>query len=477
MKIFSFAREGLELKPIEVEVSLMPGLPRFEVTGLADSGIKESLSRVRAALKNSDYDLPIRQRVVFNLKPAYNRKKSEGLDFAFAVGYLLESKQLKLDELEGKNLFVYGELGLDGDVSTSNEISLLDRLPANSQLLTGEGIEPVNVSHFRARSLRALNEVEEFDGDEVSGRVDRPELSSICFDSKSAEALAIVATGEHSCLLAGPAGTGKSTWALQLHSLLRDLNSDEQKEIRRIARITGDDLSWRPFVSPHHTIPGLSLIGGGRPPFPGDITRAHKGILFLDEFLEFQPAAKEALREPIETGSITVSRLGSIQKFPAEFLLVGATNLCPCGDWVPDKRSECQRSLSRCKLYLNKLSGPLLDRFDVLVLTNDWTGAKTHSVPEIFERVERAQKFGREKRGQVVMNARLDDAEIFKTVDNVTRELFRSQSTSMRREKALFRVARTIADLQGSEAIRLEHLRRALDITGKNFNSLKRGML
>lgn len=477
MKIFSFAREGLELKPIEVEVSLLPGLPRFEVTGLPDSGIKESLSRVRSALKNSDYDLPVRQRVVFNLKPAYNRKKSEGLDFAFAVGYLLESKQLKLDELKGKNLFVYGEVGLDGAVSISDEISLLDKLPANSQLLTGEGLEPINVSHFRARSLRELNEVEECDSDEDSERVERPKLSNMCFDSKSAEALEIVAAGEHSCLLAGPAGTGKSTWALQLHSLLRDLNLDEQKEIRRIARITGDDLTWRPFMSPHHTIPGLSLIGGGRPPFPGDITRAHKGILFLDEFLEFQPSAKEALREPIETGSITVSRLGSIQKFPAEFLLVGATNLCPCGDWVPEKSIDCQRSLNSCKLYLNKLSGPLLDRFDLLVLTGDWVGEKNRSIAEIFERVERAQKFAREKRGQVVMNARLDDIELFKTMDAVTRELYRSQSTSMRREKALFRVARTIADLAGSEPIQLAHLSRALDITGKNFNSLKKGMV
>lgn len=477
MRIFSFAREGLELKPIEVEVSLLPGLPHFEVTGLADSAIKESLSRLKSALRNSNYELPVRQRVVFNLKPAYHRKKSEGLDLAFAIGFLLASKQLKLDEMKGQNLFAYGELSLDGRITVSSEISLLDQLPEGGALLTGDGGH-LNVPHFRANSLCELDALELCEANVDDKRLERPPLQDVYFDKKSASVLEIVATGEHSCLLGGPAGSGKSTWAMQLHSILRNLRVDEQKEVRRIAQITGREVEWRPFVAPHHSIPGLSLIGGGHPPFPGEITRAHKGVLFLDEFLELSPMAKECLREPIESGEITVSRRGVVQKFPAEFLLVAATNLCICGEWTPEATNRnCTRTLYGCKGYILKLSGPLLDRFDTLVLTTDWKHEKTKSIHEIYENVQRAQKFAFESRGQIKMNARLSKDEINLTIDPVVRELFKPESTSMRREKAQFRVARTIADLAGSERIMRAHLREASLITGKNFASIKEALL
>lgn len=477
MRIFSFAREGLELKPIEVEVSLLPGLPHFEVTGLADSGIKESLSRLKSALRNSNYEIPVRQRVVFNLKPAYHRKKSEGLDLAFAIGFLLASKQLKLGEMEGENIFVYGELSLDGRITVSSEISLLDRIPDGGALLTGEGGH-LNVPHYRANSLCELEALEFCEATTDEMRLDRPPIQDINFDADSAHALEVVATGEHSCLLGGPAGTGKSTWAMQLHSILRNLRIDEQKEVRRIAQITGREVEWRPFVSPHHSIPSLSLIGGGHPAFPGEITRAHKGILFLDEFLEYSPMAKECLREPIEIGEITVSRRGTVQKFPAEFLLVAATNLCICGEWTPERTNRnCTRPLHGCKGYIMKLSGPLLDRFDTLVLTSGWKHEKTRSLHEIYERVQGAQRFALESRGQEKMNARLTVEEVVATVDPVVRELFKTESTSMRREKAQLRVARTIADLAGSTRIKSIHLREAALITGKNFSSIKEALL
>lgn len=476
MRIFSFAREGLELKPIEVEVSLLPGLPHFEVTGLADSAIKESLSRLKSALRNSNYELPVRQRVVFNLKPAYHRKKSEGLDLAFAIGFLLASKQLKLDEMSD-NLFVYGELSLDGRIAVSSEISLLDSVPEGGALLTGKGGH-VCVPHFQAESLSELEALEFCEATVDEMRVERPTLQDMYFDSVSAHALEVVATGEHSCLLGGPAGTGKSTWAMQLHSLLRNLRAEEQKEVRRIALITGREVEWRPFVAPHHSIPSLSLVGGGHPPFPGEITRAHKGLLFLDEFLEYSPMAKECLREPIETGEITVSRRGTVQRFPAEFLLVAATNLCICGQWTPEGTNrDCTRPIHGCKGYLMKLSGPLLDRFDTLVLTSDWNHEKTISIHEINERVRLAQKFALETRGQQKMNARLTVEEAVCTVDPVVRQLFKTESTSMRREKAQLRVARTIADLAGSPRIKSAHLQKAALITGKNFSSIKQALL
>ncbi|MEK6556383.1 MAG: ATP-binding protein, partial [Bdellovibrionota bacterium] len=306
MRIFSFTREGLELKPIEVEGSLIPGLPLFEVMGMADSAIKESLGRLRSAIRNSNYNLPKRQRVVFNLRPAYTKKRSEGLDLAFAVGYLLASKQIKLDTPVQDKLFVYGELGLDGEVAVSNELELLQQLPKSSTLLTGANA-PIFFEHFKIGQLTELDQLERSNEKNLGEVPPRPELGRLTFDKVSADLMALIAAGEHPTLLAGPAGSGKSTWVQSIHSVLRDLNSDEQKEVRRIAKVMGREAEWRPFVAPHHTVPTLSLIGGGSPPFPGEITRAHKGLMFLDEFFEFSAPAKEAFREPMETGCINIS--------------------------------------------------------------------------------------------------------------------------------------------------------------------------
>jgi magnesium chelatase family protein len=479
MRIFSFIREGIELKPVEVEVSLMPGLPQFFVTGGADQAIKESLLRVRAALKSAKFELPTRLKVFFNLKPAYTRKKSDGLDLAFAVAYLLKTKQIHIDLEGAEKLYVYGELGLNGEVTVSDEVELMPpNLGDGAQLLMGQGSKPC----FKSAQISHLSDIESplLLADSLPGPpLPRPPAEDLYFDSKSARLLSVVATGEHSVLLAGPAGSGKSTLISAAHQVLRELSCDEQMDVARIAKVCGQTPQWRPLVSPHHTVPTMSMVGGGAPPFPGEITRAHRGVLLLDEFLEFQPAVREALREPVESHSITVSRKGIAQKFPADFLLFATTNLCPCGDFVPKMSGACKRSITQCRSYLEKLSGPVLDRFEILALTeSQWQNGARVPLAEVREKVAKAQAFARDVRGQNRMNSRLRDDEVDKFVSPfVLREMYGPVDGSRRRSKALVRVARTIADLEGSTAVMPPHLEEARTWTSNSFQSLKHSFM
>lgn len=479
IRVYSFVREGIELKPVEVEVSLMPGLPQFSVTGLPNQAIKESLQRVRAAIKSAKFELPTRLKVIFNLKPAYTRKKSDGLDLAFAVAYLLKTEQIKIDLDPQKKLFVYGELGLHGEVTVSDEVELLPpSLGEDVQLLTGLGVH----THYNCAQISQLSEIESphILADPSPGQpLPRPPAEDLYFDHEGSRLISIIAAGEHSVLLAGPAGSGKSTMVSATHQVLRELTPEEQMDVARIAKVCGQKPMWRPLVSPHHTIPTISMVGGGSPPFPGEITRAHRGVLLLDEFLEFQPAVREALREPIESRSITVSRQGVAQKFPADFLLFATTNLCPCGNFVPDKTKPCQRPARFCRSYLEKLSGPVLDRFEILALMkSQWSRDSRVSLNEIRERVAKAQQFAHDTRGQTQVNSRLRDEEVDKFVSPfVMKELYRPVDGSRRRAKALIRVARTIADLEEHVEVKREHLEEARRWTSYPFDKLKRAYL
>jgi magnesium chelatase family protein len=477
MRVFSFIREGLELKPVEVEVSLMPGLPLFHVTGLADQAIKESLLRVRASLKAAKFDLPTRLKVFFNLKPAYLRKKSDGLDLAFTVAYLLKTKQIHIDLEGSERLYVYGELGLNGEVTSGDEVELLPSI-LEGQLLIGRGPTP----KIPCSQISHLTEIESpliLADSPPRLSLPRPPAEDLYFENEAARLISIIATGEHSVLLAGPAGSGKSTLVNATHQVLRELSGDEQMDVARIAKVCGQEPQWRPLVSPHHTIPIMSMVGGGSPPFPGEITRAHRGVLLLDEFLEFQAVVREALREPIETRSITVSRQGVAQKFPADFLLFATTNLCPCGELIPKMEKTCQSSRRRCRSYVEKLSGPILDRFEILTLTkSSWSRNTRVSLASIRERVAAGQKFAFESRGQAGMNSRLRDDEIERFVSsNVLHQMYGPVDGSRRRSKALVRVARTIADLDGIRAVGQDQLDEARKWTSASFESLRQAFL
>ena len=276
--------------------------------------------------------------------------------------------------------------------------------------------------------------------------------------------------GEHPLLLCGSAGSGKTTLVENLYYLLPP---PVKKSFEELAYLLNSSQNWRPFINPHHTTTPLSMIGGGVPLFPGEISKAHGGLLFLDEYLEFHPKVQEALREPLEKGEIRLVRQGKCIVFPARFLLIATSNLCPCGDYEPNKAVQCTYSLRRCQSYLDRLSGPMLDRFDLLAFSKDWKTEKKVSLKSLYMEVQKAYKFRQEKRGQTKPNSLLELKELEEMISKDMEALL-PQSSSHRRKRALLRVARTISDLNQELEISSSSVEKALVFTIKNFFFLKK---
>lgn len=475
MKIYSFIKSGLELQPVEVEVSLMPGLPQFQFVGMADTQIKDSQLKIKAALKTHGFKVPKTEQVLVNLKPNHLKKSSRGLELAIACAYLWVSNQVPVPDDFNDQVFIYGELDLNGDIHIPDDFDHIIKHPDEVPILTGPSKQGRDYPLLTATNISELSRLKYVAPKGWDKEAQKPELPQMSVCKELADLLLVVATGEHRTLLAGPAGTGKTTAARILFHLLQRPNVSQFKQIQKIARIMGRNETWRPFVNPHHTTPPLSMIGGGAPPFPGEITRAHGGVLLLDELLEFKSEVREALREPIESKEITVSRRGQLQKYPADFLLVATSNLCPCGDYVPEHVVHCRFSLIRCKSYLEKLSGPLVDRFEVMGLSHKWKEVDDVSVEQMGEVLQRVRHF-QQQQGRANQRASdwlLEDLE--RQMDHFTREnLMPTMGSSRRRRAALLKVARSIADLEMSKSIEGHHLEKAKDYTLFPFDSLKR---
>lgn len=499
MSVYSFVHQSFDLQEIEVEVSLVPGLPNFQIMGLPDSAIKESQFRIKSALRHQGFTWPKAQQVLINLRPANIKKSSPGLDLAIAYAYLLKTKQAKnINKTQTGKLFVYGELSLEGKVFIPDEFlySTLD-LKKEDTLLSG-----VNKNFIFYKDYYSVNNLCELKGagkDSVSTmsspdlktiklNTQRPKFLDLHFPLAVADLLSVAGAGGHSLFLAGPAGSGKSTFCKALHQLQTEPSLQEAQEIKKISQYFGKACAWRPLVNPHHSTPALSIIGCGYPPQPGEITRANGGTLVLDEFLEFASQAQEALREPLESGEIFVSRRGKTCKFPAKFQLVATSNLCKCGDLVPKKSINCSYSLARCRSYLEKLSGPLLDRFSILSFTHKWKGHNSHlhlfdtdlnktkylSVEQIFKQVDSVRNFIKSDRpDQTTSNHFLKKETIIKNIDPFYYKNCMPFFKSHRRELAFLRVARTYADLDLSSKIEKQHLEKAREICVQSFFDLK----
>lgn len=474
MRILSFYKKGIELAPVEVEVNFMRGLPQFQFMGQPDAAIKESQLRIRSAIQQQGFTLPKGQQVLVNLKPPHIKKSSRGLELAVAAAFLWKSGQVQLPDSE-KEIVIYGELGLDGTVSLPDDIDSLVEHDRRVPIWSGFPIREIGYSVNAVRRLKDLKQPEMVRGEEFVFQLERPEPMPYLFPEKSARLIEMVAAGEHSCLLAGPAGSGKTTVAEAIHQCLMDPEKEDFLLSQRIGKLSGQCVQWRPFVSPHHTVPTLSMIGGGVPPFPGEITRAHGGTLLLDEFLEFPSKVREALREPMEKGMIVVSRRGKPQTYPARFLLLATSNLCVCGDLIPGKNVGCRFSLTKCRSYSERLSGPILDRFQILSYSHEWGTAGKKSVQQLRERVAAARKFALKSRGQSLPNSRLSDKEVMNLgILQQIDDLLPIESASRRRMRAILRVARTLADLDQSEKVKLNHFDEAIKMSWHTFEAMKR---
>ena len=499
-KVNSCAIVGLEGTLVEVEVDSSRGLASFTLVGLPDAAVKESAERVRAAIKNSGLHFPY-TRLTVNLAPADLRKVGPVYDLPMALGMLVASDQVNSSLLDGA--LVLGELALDGSVRHVRGVLPMAALARDkgyrrifvpcsdaqeAALVPGVEVVGVNTLGELAAALNGLavlnvtpRNVAPGDRHTLSSPVPITDFAEIKAQEVAKRALEVAASGGHNVLMSGSPGAGKTLLARALPGILPNLTIEEALEVTRIYSVAdmlpADTplVQARPFRSPHHTISHAGLIGGGKLPRPGEVTLAHRGVLFLDEFPEFDMRALEVLRQPMEDKQVTISRAAGSLTFPANFMLVAAQNPCPCG-WYGDPIKPCTCTPAMISRYQHKVSGPLLDRIDILLevtrvdyekLTDTRTGERT----EIIRARVQAARDRQAKRFQgtgLTCNADMGvaDVRVHCTLDDAGRSLMKAAMAQLQMSARGFhrvlKLARTIADLAGSEAIKVSHLAEAL---------------
>jgi magnesium chelatase family protein len=471
-QIFSFVEGSKGLKPVRVEVTLLPGLPEFVVTGLPDQALKESLVRLRAALKAGGFQLPRAEKVIFNLSPADERKKSRGLELALALSFLQETGQW---QSECDEIFAYGELGLKGEVRFLPELEWLEGRTTGSEIKLWSGVPPGRTRLSGLHGLDSITQV--YQPKVITGDVTlfetfrRPHAPVLSWDTTAARLQAVAALGQHHTLLVGPAGSGKTTMARSIGSLIPTPPHELQVEIEFWDNYFRRPGGTRPFEDPHHSSTVQALLGGGQPPVPGVITRAHGGVLLMDEFLEFAPRVREGLRETMESGEITIARRGHVEKWPARFQLIATSNLCPCGKMIPHQpRPPCRFGETKCQSYQQRMSGPLLDRFEILAMSGQWSKKGSVSTEQILAEVDRGHEFRK------IRLARDYDPDLRSlpvpaaaAIPEVLFHLLPTNLTSRRRQLAILNVARTVADLNTHDNITRHDLEEGIELANRAF--------
>jgi magnesium chelatase family protein len=486
----TFTLDGIAARPVRVEVDVHRGLPAFSVVGLPDTAVREARERVRAAVANCGFEFPLR-RIVANLAPASLRKAGPGLDLPIAVALLVASGQLEWERLP--RLAMAGELALDGAVRPIRGMLAIAeaarRQGAEALVIPAEnGPEAALVDGIEVLPLDRLGQIPELLGGEwkpdspqpmplpLMSRPGGPDLADLRGQPHLRYALEVAAAGGHNLLMVGPPGAGKSLAAGRLPSVLPPLGSEEALEVARIAsargQLAGGFGGGRPFRAPHHTISPAGVIGGGNPPGPGEATLAHRGVLFLDELCEFRRDTLEALRAPLESGSVTISRAGGNRRLPCRFMLVAASNPCPCGRGEADP--ECTCAPLAVRRYQGRLSGALADRLDILVAIRQPSAAEIGGPPgetsaTVRERVADARQRQEARLGAGRCNGEMTPTEARDCVLEEKAAALLAESYSRRRlsgraHDRVLRLARTIADLAGADSIGRDQIAQALQL-------------
>lgn len=496
-RVFSAAVVGLDGLPIEVEVDIASqGLPSFTIVGLPDKAVEEAKERVRSAIRNTGADFPSR-RITVNLAPADLPKMGPAYDLPIALGILLASEQLK-NNLE--DAVVIGELSLDGRIRPASgvlpfiimakdkgfkEVILPLENSKEASLIDGLKIYAVSNLENLLKHLTGEKQLEETVciplSELLSDKEFAYDLADIKGQHQAKRALEIAAAGGHNILMKGPPGAGKTLLSRTLPSILPQLTFPEALEVTKIYSVAGlldqeSIIAERPFRAPHHTTSLAGIIGGSSNPRPGELTLAHRGILFLDEFPEFPRSVLEALRQPIEDGHVTISRANGKIKFPTKCMLVAAYNPCPCG-FLGDTKNKCRCTSSQILRYQKKLSGPILDRIDIhldipAVDVNKLSteNEESENSKTVRKRVQNARNIQtkRFKDAGINMNSEMSTRQVktFCFLSKDSREILKTAADKLNLSaRAYFRtlkVARTIADLDKSEGIKPSHLAEAL---------------